>query len=146
MSKEYWRTTPRSLRWIPLFKDLVFLSQHFSNHSCCYENRIMAHNTSWNEKKVQGEIKLENPQQAGIINSGSIGLCRWNPVLIQRALSSEIEASDTFLCGLSELFIPHNHSIHQVWKPSFQKYVTGHWNEKKERGRKTFYWKAYCRA
>ena len=35
-------------------------------------------------------------------------------VLIQRAVSSEMEASDTFLCGLSELFIPHNHSIHQL--------------------------------
>jgi hypothetical protein len=34
--------------------------------------------------------------------------------LIQRALFSEIEASDTFLCGLLELFISHNHSIHQV--------------------------------
>lgn len=54
-------------------------------------------------------------------------------VLIQRALSSEIEASDTFLCGLSERFTAHNQSIQQIWKASFQKYVTGHWNEKRER-------------
>lgn len=104
ISEEYRRMNPRSLQWIPLLEGLVSLSQHFRNHSCCYENRIMAHNTPLKWKKNgegnKARIRTTHGHYQFRLNNAS----QVESVLIQRALSSEIEASDTFLCGLSEPF------------------------------------------
>lgn len=85
----------------------------------------MLHNASRNEEENARGNKTRKPTTRKHYQFRLNQASQVESVLIQRALSSEIEASDTSLCGLSELFIPHNRDTQQVRMLSFWKYVTG---------------------